>query len=867
MRPLKLTIKGFTAFREEQELDFRALDLFALWGPTGSGKSSVLDAITYALYGKAERVEGAREVGMSELISHGQKRMAVSFEFAIGDQHLRVTRSTPRSGSSSARLEKNEGGEWRTYGEGADRVRDVTRKLEELIGLDYDAFTRSVILPQGKFAEFLNGDAAQRRKILIELLGLELFVKMAAHANQIGREARLRVETTEGILAEQFAHVSTDVVDAAQLAVREAQERARDSATIQKAVSDLTGRAAEIERSLLQIDRCSTKSRELVDTFTSHRGALQRLTRSLQTVGEQIDEATIDLEKAADAVEGAEADLAKAQDELGTNDALISLRNRLDLLDAGRSDVASAIAAVEDAEASVGRAAEGLEAAELRGKNAAKAAAEAHRLLVREQEHLDSARRRDLIATIARGLNVGDPCPVCGGPIGSLPEVETHALEAAEGDLATAKQRALDADGAAAEADKAVALARQTLEAAGNEVARAGDELQRRAAGLASLEEEIGKAFGGEVPDDARAQIDRRLIDLKELAAAVAEALGQRAEAEKTLLELGRLRDKDLAEVAAIRAAMGATRVDSLVEDAVAALPGLRRGISDRPLPEDAADLERVAGAMVDALEVLGAELSAGRADQNEELASIAAEARALLPAEECPDGDDIGAINDVAAELHTRRRDELVRLETEAEKLSELLETKRALEDQVVRRRAERDLYADLARELRTDRIVDYLQAEALAMLAETGSVHLERLSDHRYRLSYEEDRFFVVDAWNGEERRSVRTLSGGETFLASLALALALAEGVQMLAVTQKSRLESLFLDEGFGTLDAETLKAVVDALDRLGSEDRLVGVITHITALADELPVRVEVAKSPRGSTIRTTVTEAPTAYEAI
>jgi exonuclease SbcC len=128
-----------------------------------------------------------------------------------------------------------------------------------------------------------------------------------------------------------------------------------------------------------------------------------------------------------------------------------------------------------------------------------------------------------------------------------------------------------------------------------------------------------------------------------------------------------------------------------------------------------------------------------------------------------------------------------------------------------------------------------------------------LRELSNTRYELAYENDHFYVVDAWNGNERRNVRTLSGGETFLASLALALALSEQVQHLAVTERERLESLFLDEGFDTLDPETLEAVVEGIEQLGRDGRVVGVITHLAELADRLPVQIRVTKSPRGSTV--------------
>jgi len=105
MRPLRLELKGFTSFRDPVEVDFRNLDLFAISGPTGSGKSSLLDAMTYALYGRVERV-GDR---VSQLISQGQSRMAVTLEYEVGRERYRITRSTAAKGASKILLERSQG--------------------------------------------------------------------------------------------------------------------------------------------------------------------------------------------------------------------------------------------------------------------------------------------------------------------------------------------------------------------------------------------------------------------------------------------------------------------------------------------------------------------------------------------------------------------------------------------------------------------------------------------------------------------------------------------------------------------------------------------------------------------------------------
>jgi exonuclease SbcC len=111
----------------------------------------------------------------------------------------------------------------------------------------------------------------------------------------------------------------------------------------------------------------------------------------------------------------------------------------------------------------------------------------------------------------------------------------------------------------------------------------------------------------------------------------------------------------------------------------------------------------------------------------------------------------------------------------------------------------------------------------------------------------------FAVVDHHNADTVRSVRTLSGGETFLASLALALSLADQVVELAAGGSARLESIFLDEGFGTLDPETLDTVAAAIEELGSQGRMVGLVSHVRDLAERLPIRFEVRKGPTTATV--------------
>ena len=157
------------------------------------------------------------------------------------------------------------------------------------------------------------------------------------------------------------------------------------------------------------------------------------------------------------------------------------------------------------------------------------------------------------------------------------------------------------------------------------------------------------------------------------------------------------------------------------------------------------------------------------------------------------------------------------------------------------------------LAQHLRANNFEAWLLAEALDRLVAGASGILRELSNGQYELTHDGREFFVVDHHDAGLRRPVRTLSGGETFQASLALALALAEQLAGMSTTSAS-LESIMLDEGFGTLDASTLDSVAATLENLAARgDRMVGVVTHVPALAERIPVRYEVSKDARSARV--------------
>lgn len=185
-----------------------------------------------------------------------------------------------------------------------------------------------------------------------------------------------------------------------------------------------------------------------------------------------------------------------------------------------------------------------------------------------------------------------------------------------------------------------------------------------------------------------------------------------------------------------------------------------------------------------------------------------------------------------------------------------ELLEKQSARREEILLQRKEavrtQQVAELLATHLRSQRFPRWLAGAALDVLVAAASESLMELSGGQFSLTHDDKEFAVIDHADAEAQRSVRTLSGGETFQASLALALALSGEFSSLS-SASSRLDSIFLDEGFGTLDADSLETVAETLERLAHSDRMVGVVTHVSSLAERIPTRYLVSRNSRTSTV--------------
>jgi exonuclease SbcC len=458
----------------------------------------------------------------------------------------------------------------------------------------------------------------------------------------------------------------------------------------------------------------------------------------------------------------------------------------------------------------VAEAAERLDA-ERRGYEAALAAARA------AAAALEEAVAGNRAAALRAHLVAGEPCPVCEQVVavvpGELVPPEHAARKKASERAARAEQQAAHAVGRAE-----VALAK----------------VQERAAALADDLEVIGRQLEGA---PSAADVTARLAALEAAEAAIDEARARLAAA-----GAARRRAHEVLADATAAEQDGWSALD-VARDTVAALepPATRRH-----------DLAAAWGALADWARARRAAVD-GEAEAVETAIAAATQQRAEVVAR-------LDRLLDKEGLVAGRRphRDVVVHGLARAEEAVRSIEQAREDQQRLTAQHATVARQAEVARaleqDLRADRFERWVLGHVMEELCTQATQILRRLSQSAYSLVIDDKRgFMVVDHRNADERRLARTLSGGETFLASLSLALALAEQVAQVGRGGAARLESIFLDEGFGTLDAETLDVVASAIEDLGASGRMVGLVSHVAELAERVPVRFDVRRGPSSSTV--------------
>ena len=821
MRPIRLDMAGFTVFRDETTVDFSDTDFFALVGPTGSGKSTVLDAITFALYGTVPRWGGTRGIVNALAPSAVEARVRLVFESA-NDRYV-ATRVVRRDGRGNV---KTAGAGLQLMPPGFDVTKlDTGMDLADLgevlagtpaemdeavlaaVGLPYEQFTSCVVLPQGQFADFLHAKPATRQQILINLLGLHVYEDVQTRASGRATTAEAKLAVVDQQLA-GLTDASDEAVDAAAGLLTRMREL---TTAVEESVPGLRSvRSAEAE---------AAATRDALDAELRALGSVRTPVGSAEIAGAtaaaraSAAEAAAEVRTAEETEEKVRGELAAAGDA-GSLKLMLDRHAELDRL-IGQEEWFAGELSVAEVECR-----DAVASAEL----AHSAHLGATQLL--EQARLDytEAQRLDKATALRAHLVAGEPCPVCEQAVATVP--------------------AMPGGSAVAEAEAVGKAARTAAE-----VAESG--WKQRDAVARKLEGNLERK---------RAQHEHHVSRLAEVRTVVAGSPGAPA-LERRLAELERLQRRLDDAGVAVRTAREAQRAAQIAahraeERERTAWRGFDE-VRDRvarfaPPPADRDDLS---GAWATLVEWAQGEHRGRAAARAEAETAVAAAHRATVHAHAvvaglftaagltAPDGGEADLIRAAAVAAE--------RAEAAWQRLADRRERARELAEQRMTLQLQGRVAKALAGHLRANNFERWLLEEALDLLVDGASRILRELTGGQYDLVHEKGEFSVIDHHDAGLRRGVRTLSGGETFQASLALALALSEQLAGMSTTAAS-LESIVLDEGFGTLDATTLDVVAATLENLAARgDRMVGVVTHVNALADRIPVRFEVHKDARSA----------------
>ncbi|MEV0378711.1 SMC family ATPase [Nonomuraea sp. NPDC050643] len=802
MRPLLLHLDHFGSFREPVTVDFSDTEYFALVGPTGAGKSTIIDAICFALYGTVPRW------GKENIIAHALAPSAsagkVALVFESDGRRYGVVRSMVRDAKGAVRTKEARIDELDRAAALEDAYEavvkplaegeNVTPEVQRVTGLEYRFFTQCVVLPQGRFAEFLHAAPRERQDLLVQLLDADVY--------ELIRQQAVREEES----AKQAASFARDQLARLSGASEEAERELTDrlaalrrlAGTIDTDLDLLRARDADIRRA--DQERASVAERQSVLSSLSMPDAVPTLASAGRTAAEAIDGLSAEVE----ALEADEHAAYEAVASLGDRTRPMAALAALDARERLTAEAAHARAGATKAETSLTGLAGELTTAEERLAGAE-----------RERERLRDAHTA---ADLAHRVTVGEPCPVCLREIAEPPHHGPLAgLGSADRALAGARDRAARARSAHAKAEtSATMLATQAtrLESELAALPAPGDRAALEAA-LAAI------AKAGELADQARtaARSARAKLDR-----ARAEVQRIERQAETAWNTLQSTRDRLL--------------VSGPHEDPP---PPLTRGDLHVAWTDLLGWRDRAAQAARVALAAREEELEQARgrlAHERRKLGERLAEHGVTLPREATPDQFGAAVAGSVA------------RVEGALERVKEDRRRAADLDKAAAQKEHEAKVAHELALRLRANAFERWLCAEALAILVATASETLRELSGDQYELALSDRTgdIEVIDHGEAGMRRNARTLSGGETFQAALALALALSGAVA-------KGLDAIFLDEGFGTLDPATLDTVATTLERLATGgERMIGVVTHVPALADRVPVRFEVRRDAKGSHVR-------------
>ncbi len=854
MIPVRLQIKGFLSYHDPVDLDFTGFDMACISGSNGAGKSSLLDAITWVLFGEARRRDDA-------VINHRtqkeNKPAEVILDFDYENSRYRVQRSKQKD--KTAALDffvRAEDESWRPLTEAT--LRATEERIRQTLRLDYETFINASFFLQGKADQFAQQRPADRKRILASILGLEVWEEYKDEALKRRRARELELANVEGILAEYASELNeAEERKSALKALQQEHETQNTLALASKQILDqqrliadrlesdralLEKQSAEIKRLQTELDQKLDDLRERQEeqkTFrlqianeaqirAGHAAWLEQQKKLAELDAQAANFHQYESKRQAPLlkIEGERASLQAEFNALSNKETEIaSLQSRLPELQKQVDEARQAVAA-DEAQLQMRAVLE----KDIQELQAEKARAKAENAVLKVEMDELAAHRKELQEI--HGAN----CPTCEKPLQEAEkqhiiddltargtqkaEIYRKNLKFFEGvdaqykekETALASLQRVDAD---------LKLQQRLLDSKSEELARSQAEIEKwQADGLKRIETLRASLKNEDFAAEARtklAEIDKELRKLGYDAEAHAQA--------RTAEEAGREFQQQLLSLEQARAALV-------------------------PLEREIETLEKSVDASEKHLETLEKEYQSASQKLNESLSSS-------------PDLSD----------LERKYRDLQEQVNTLLTKVGYARNRVDVLDDvkkqQAVKEEEKQEILKQIAqlkmleKAFGKDGIPALLIEQSLPEIEEHANEVLDRLSSgmmrltfatqREYRDSKREDRKETLDIMisSSAEERAYELFSGGEAFRINFALRLALS---RMLAHRAGARLSTLVIDEGFGSQDAEGRQRLIEAINYVRDEFSKIIVITHLEELKDVFSARIEISKEPNGSQVR-------------
>ena len=898
MRPLRLVLQAFGPYLEKTQLDlsqFAESGLFLITGPTG-GKTSLLDAMCFALYGKS--TGGRRRFAEMRCGSAPQELPTlVELEFALQGERYRFSRSQythiNRNTKAPELRESHqcfrlEGEDWALLESKSDSA--VSRRAEELLHLTCEQFSQVIVLPQGEFLRLLRASSSDKGEMLKTLFSAGVWRQVTDRFHQRERQLEDKARQTAALRASLLQQEEVESLGgleekAASLAQREtalrqenktlaqqleqaerllqsleqytrleeaAQEAGKSLARAQAAWKELEGREIQPRHKREQAQalrqqavalaqesaRLGEQKEELLRAQAAGKQAaatrkqLEEQRQALAALGQQRETLSQRMEKGNAFCKACEEAAARLP-------ALLERRQALEKLSAAWEELARRKAR---------------QAAALEGLSIAEQAAAQKQLLLEtvslRLERQEALLRQNAALQLAHTLEPGKPCPVCGAlehpspAAGQETLLEPRQLESLRQEEKSARQAQVKAAALAAsrkaEADQAMEAVSQQEAAWKEAAASAGDFTREEAAAQLAQAAALAEKAKGEAARLEAAKEKLRALEKER------DACQQRETALREKLSALEAQAQELERRAQEAQAACAGLDHSALEEAIQA-KGRAYDAKEKAAQEEDAQRERVQAAL-------------SLAQQALEKANAQWQA-CPTPWEERPQLPQLRQRCQTLRQESLSRREELGKAASARQALEGALQEARRLEEELAALEGQLSRVARLSKSLSGSNpmkmpILQYVLSVMLEEVLGSANRFFATLSRGRYALRLKDGPAtrgyggLDLEVLDGASMlpRSIETLSGGEQFLASLSLAFGLSDVVQN--HSGAVRLDSLFIDEGFGSLDGETLDTAMKALAMLQSGGRLIGIISHVSELKNRIPCRVEVNRDAAG-----------------